>query len=230
MIELRVVVRARADAVIGEFRLMGIDEGHAVGVGVGALATRFAARQRLHPRQKLRQHEVGHVLQARFVGGERRMDVEPVAAAGAGRAALHGRVAVGHVNDAGQVAADQRLQRVAELGEIIGKFAVEHGLRLRHGGELAALVEQRALDAGADDDVGDEAGEFDVVGADGEQHEIEPAARHVACGPCRASPATARSAAAPCRRSARSAGSRWRLASRTGRSRSSHRCTRAAGR
>ena len=105
------------------------------------------------------------------------MHVEAVAAAGAGRVALHRRMAVGHVDDAGQVAADQRLERGAQLGEIVGKLAIEDRLRLRHGRELAALIEQRALDAGADDDVGDEAGELDVVGADREQHEVELAAR-----------------------------------------------------
>ena len=46
---------------------------------------------------------------------------------GQGASPCHRRMAVGDVDDAGQVAADQRLQRVAQLGEVAGKFAVEHG-------------------------------------------------------------------------------------------------------
>jgi hypothetical protein len=40
---------------------------------------------------------------------------------------------------------------------------------------VSAAVEQDALGARFDNDVGNQAGKFDVVGADGQQHEIESA-------------------------------------------------------
>ena len=95
-VELRILLRARADAVVGEFGLMGVDEGHAVGVGIGAFGAGLAARQRLDPRQEAVQHEIGDVLQPCGIGVEAGMDVETVAAAGAGLAAQHRGMAVGN--------------------------------------------------------------------------------------------------------------------------------------
>ena len=69
-------------------------------------------------------------------------------------------------------------------------------LRVRNRGDMAAAAEQQPLGARLDDDVGDQPGELDVVGADGEQHEIEARGRR---GACARSPAP-RSAPATCAR------------------------------
>jgi hypothetical protein len=53
-------------------------------------------------------------------------------------------------------------------------------LRILDRGNDAAAVEQAAFGSRLEHDIGDEPGEKDVVGADGEQHQIELAIRLVA--------------------------------------------------
>src|SRR5262249_59473960 len=65
--------------------------------------------------------------------------------------------------------------RGARLGEIAGQLAVEHLLRILDRGNDATAIEQATFRSGLEHDIGDEPGEIDVVGADGEQHEIEAA-------------------------------------------------------
>ena len=114
----------------------------------------------LIPGRNCSRHEVHGLAQPLAVGREGRMHVEAVASAGAGRVgAGKRRIAVGHVDDARQIAADQRLERGAHLGEIAGQLAIENLLRVLDRGDDAAATEQAALGAGLDDDIGDQAGE-----------------------------------------------------------------------
>ena len=75
----------RADAVVGEGRLMGVDEGHAVGgrIAAGPAASQSASALILGRNFVQTKSTIWRTL---AVGGERRMHVEAVAAAGAGRA------------------------------------------------------------------------------------------------------------------------------------------------
>ena len=117
-VEGRIGVGAHAEAMLGERGLMSIDEGHAIGVRIAAGAA-FAQGQRLHRGRNCVRDEVGDAPQPLAVGGEGRMHVEAVAPAGARRVgAGQSRMAVGHVDDAGQIAADERLERGAQLDEI----------------------------------------------------------------------------------------------------------------
>src|SRR5262249_39646429 len=86
------------------------------------------------------------------------------------------------VNHAREISADQRLERGARLDEVCGQLALERLLRVRHRREDAAAAEQAALGTRLGDDVGDQAREQNVVGADGEQHQIEIALRTLATG------------------------------------------------
>ena len=61
LVEFRIGWRARAETVAGEGRLMGIDEGHAVGGGIAAQYAGLAQRQRLQLRQEFVLHIVGDV-------------------------------------------------------------------------------------------------------------------------------------------------------------------------
>src|SRR5262249_17649001 len=81
-----------------------------------------------------------------------------------------------------EVAADERLERGARLDEVSRQLALESPLRIRHRREHAAAAEQAALGARLGDDVGDQAREQNVVGADGEQHQVEIALGTLASG------------------------------------------------
>ena len=83
------------------------------------------------------------------------------------------RVAVGHEHDAREIAADQRLERGAHFREVAGQIAIEHRLRIFDRSKRAATPQQGAFGRRFDDDVGDQAGEVDVVRTDRQQHEIE---------------------------------------------------------
>ncbi len=85
-------------------------------------------------------------------------------------------IAVGHVDDALEHVVDERPQRGAQLGEVAGQLPLQRRLRGLDRRDDAGAAKQPALAGGLDDDVGDEAGEADVVGADGQEHEIEAAA------------------------------------------------------
>ena len=100
------------------------------------------------------------------------MDIEAGAAAGAGRAAGQRRIGIGDVDDTREVA-DQRLQRVAQLGESVRQVARQRGARIVDRSDHADAPEQFAFGRRVDDDVGDQSGEIDVVGADRQQHEVE---------------------------------------------------------
>ena len=131
---------------------------------------------RLDLRQEFAGDEFDHAAQPLRIGAEGRMHVEAVAAAGAGGAGRRQRrMAIGHEHHACEIAADQRLERRAQLGEVLRQVAIEDALRIRDRGDVAAAAEQAPLGARFDDDVGDQPGELDVVGADGEQHEVEGA-------------------------------------------------------
>ncbi len=180
-IESGIVVAARARAMRGKSRLVGVDKGHALARGIAAAL--LAARQRPDPGQKLLRHEVHRLTQPLAVDGEGRVHVEAVASARTGRVGAGKRgVAVAHVDDARQISTDQRLERGARLGEIAGQLAIEHLLRILDRGNDAAAIEQAAFGSRLDHDIGDEPGEKDVVGADGEQHQIEAAVGLMAAG------------------------------------------------
>ena len=155
---------------------MRIDERHALGRGITARLAVFAACQRLDAGQKFSRHELRGLAQPFAVGREGRMHVEAVASARAGRVGAGERgIAVAHVDDARQISADQRLERGAQLGEIGRQLAVEDLLRVLDRRNDAAAIEQAAFGARLDDDVGDQPGKEDVVGPDGEQHQVEAA-------------------------------------------------------
>ena len=114
----------RAEAVIGERRLMRVDEGHAVGLGIAAQRAAPAGRERLQLRQEFGLDEGRDAGEALRIGVEGRMDVKAGAAAGAGHAAVgERRIGVGDVDHVREVAADQRLQRLAQLDEILRQIA-----------------------------------------------------------------------------------------------------------
>ena len=152
---------------------MRIDEGHAVGARIAAQDAALAQRQRFQLRQEFAFDEARHGGEPLRLGVERGMDIEAGASAGAGRAAVcQRRVGVGGVDHARQVA-DQRLQRLAQLGKSLRQVARQRRACIVDRGHHAAAPEQRALGRRVDDHVGDEAGEIDVVGADRQQHQIE---------------------------------------------------------
>src|SRR5262249_7758601 len=136
-IEFRIVVSARTYAVISKGVLVSINEGHAIARRVAAEAA-VAKRERLDLRQKLSRYELHNLAQPRTVRAERRMHVEAVASAGAGRIGRgQRRMPIGHEHDAREIAADKRLQRGAQLRKVVGQRAVENVLRVRHLGHMA---------------------------------------------------------------------------------------------
>ena len=114
-VEFRILLRARADAVLRERGLMRVDEGHALGAGIAAELA-VAHRDGADLRQEFVGHELHHVPQPLRIGAEGRMHVEAAAPAGAGRVRRGQRgMAVGNEHDAREIAADQRLERGAQL-------------------------------------------------------------------------------------------------------------------
>ena len=108
---------------------------------------------------------------------ERRMHVEAGLPAGAGRAVgTQRRMAVGDEHDAREVAADHRLQRGAQLARSRRK-AARSALSAPSTVWITPRPNSTRSRGRIDDHVGDEAGEIDVVRADGEQHEVERAIR-----------------------------------------------------
>jgi hypothetical protein len=57
-VEGRIIVGARAGAVGGKGRLMGVDEGHALGRGIATAPAVLAERERLDPGQEFSRHEI----------------------------------------------------------------------------------------------------------------------------------------------------------------------------
>src|SRR5262249_23759040 len=106
--------------------LVGIDEAHALGTGIATGRPAGAGRERLDLWKDLLGEKVGDLAHAGAVHAERRVHVEAVAAAGASYAGRrHDGIAVGHEYDAREVAADERLERGAQFGEVTGQSAVE---------------------------------------------------------------------------------------------------------
>ena len=104
------------------------------------------------------------------------MHIEAVAATRTGPVGCgKRRMAVAHEYHAREIAAHERFERRAQPGEIAGQVAVEDVLGVRDRGHVAAAPEQQPLGGRLDDDVGDKTREQDVVGADGEQDEVEAA-------------------------------------------------------
>ena len=105
-------------------------------------------RDRADLRQEFIGDEFDHAPQPLRIGAERRMHVEAAAAAGAGSAGRRQRrMPVGHEHDAREIAADQRLERGAQLEEIVRQVAIEDALRIRDAGDVAAAPEQQPLGA-----------------------------------------------------------------------------------
>ncbi len=105
------------------------------------------------------------------------MNIEAGRSARAGRAVEQRGIGVGHIDHAGEVAAEQRFQRLAHFGKALRQLALQGRAGIVERAHDAAAPEQRALGRAVDDDVGDEAGEVDVVGADRQQDEVELARR-----------------------------------------------------
>ena len=130
----------------GKGRLVILDEGHAVGRGIAASLAVFAARERLDSGQEPVRDEIHGLAQPFAIDRERRMHVEAVASAGAGRVGAGKRgIAVAHVNDARQISAQERLERRARAGEIPRQLALENGLRVLDRSDDAALAEQASF-------------------------------------------------------------------------------------
>src|SRR5919201_394643 len=143
---LRVVSGACAGAMRGKGRLVILDEGHAVGRGIATSLAIFAARERLDGGQEPVRDEIHGLAQPFAIDRERRMHVETVASAGAGRVgAGKPGVAVGHVHDAREISAHERLERRTRAGEIPRQLALENGLRVPNRSDNAALAEQAAF-------------------------------------------------------------------------------------
>ena len=145
----------------------------------------LAERERLDPRQKLLRHEVRRVWRSRSPSAPKAgCTSKPARPPGQACRARQRRIAVGDEDHAREVAADERLERGAQLGEIAGQIAVEHLLRILDRRRSCRRFSNSVRSvAGFDDDVGDQAGEIDVVRADGEQHEVELAIRRAGGAP-----------------------------------------------
>jgi hypothetical protein len=100
------------------------------------------------------------------------MDVEAGASARARRAVRQRRIGIGGVDDMREVA-NQRLQCLAQLQEALRQVARQRCARVVQRCQHAGAPEQRALCRRVDDDVGNEPGKMDIVGADRQQHEVE---------------------------------------------------------
>ena len=127
--------------------------------------------------------EVHRLAQPLAIDAECRMHVEAAAAGGAGGAGRSEcRIAVAHIDHPRQVPADERLERSSQLHEIPRQIAIEDLLRVLDRSEVAGAAQQGALGSRLDHHVGDQPGEQDVVGADGEQDQVEAAVGAVAAG------------------------------------------------
>ena len=154
---------------------MRIDEGHAVGGGIAAQDAALAQRQPLQLRQEFVLHIVGDVGEPLRLRVERGVNVETGGAAGTGPAARRQRrIGIGHIDHARHVA-DQRLQRLAQFGKPPRQVVRHRAARILHRADHAGAPEQHAFGRAVDDHVGDQPGKIDVVGADRQQHQIEPA-------------------------------------------------------
>jgi len=86
-VEFRIGLRPRAETVTGEYCLMRVDEGHAVGARIAAQDAGLAQGDRLQLRQEFILHEARDGGEPLRLGVEGRVDVEAGASAGTGRAA-----------------------------------------------------------------------------------------------------------------------------------------------
>ena len=155
---------------------MGIDEGHAVACGVAAQHAGLAQRQRLETRQEFALHIACDIVETLWIDVERWMHVEAATATGAGRAVEQCGVGVGHEDHVRHVA-DQRLQCTAQLVEGLRQIVGQGLAGIFDRSQHAAAFENLPFGWAVDDDVGNESGKIDVVGADRQQHEIELAFR-----------------------------------------------------
>src|SRR5690348_2783914 len=110
--------------------LVGVDKAHSVGVGVRALYATLAAGEFAQLRQESRGGELGHTTQTSSVGGEGRVHVEAVAAAGTRTITAHRRMAIGDEHHARQLAAEHGLERGAQLNKTVRQVAVQRALGL----------------------------------------------------------------------------------------------------
>ena len=174
-----IVRGAGADAVIDEGRLMAVDEAHALGHRILADALAVAGRQRPQPGQEFRRHEADRLAPAgRDPLANAGCTSKPSRPPGHGhRGRLHHRVAIGDIDHPRKIAADHRLERSAQAGEIARQVDIEVLLGVLRAREPAAAAQQQAFRGRFHDHVGDERRKFHVVRSDGEQQQIELAIR-----------------------------------------------------
>ena len=86
LVERRIALGPRAEAVIGECRLMLIDEGHGVALAIRAQRAPAAQRQFFKLRQEFALHEIRHVCETLRISIEGGMNVEAGASAWTRRA------------------------------------------------------------------------------------------------------------------------------------------------
>ncbi len=140
-VEFGIVAGMGAEAVIGERRLVRVHERHAIGFGIAAQCAARAGGEALQLRQEFGVDEGRDAREALRIGVEGRMDVEAGAAAAAGHAAIGERgIGVGDVDDVREVAADERLQRLAQLDEVLRQLARQ---RIAESSTLAITPERR---------------------------------------------------------------------------------------
>src|SRR5262245_15823383 len=109
--------------------LVAIDEGHAI-ARIAAQDAAFAQRQRLELRQEKLADEIRHLGAPRRIDREGWMNIETVAAARTGLRAEQARMPVGDEYDAREIAAEQRLERGAQLAEIARQCLFQNFLRV----------------------------------------------------------------------------------------------------
>src|SRR5206468_6897586 len=128
--------------MVGERALVAVDEGHAIGGGIGAKDAAFAQRQRLEPGKELLADELSHVLDPIRIDAESRMDIEAVAAARARCRAEKTRMPIGYEHHAREITAEQRFERDAQLGELGRQRPVQDLLRDRKSTRLNSSHDQ----------------------------------------------------------------------------------------
>ena len=100
---------------------MALDKNHSLGEWIATGLVALARYQRFYFRQELGIDKFRGGAQPLAVGAECRMYIQAIASARTRLVfCLHGRIRVGHEHNAIEIAADERFERGAQLGELVG--------------------------------------------------------------------------------------------------------------